>query len=93
MLVGLSVPYCELFAGRFDCKETSDYTAKSGPITCGCPIQLGVRISVSSLFPIYRSALMVNPLETDRVGIFTLNGGATFDAMCHAASVPVCWAF
>ena len=68
-MVGLSVPYCELFAGRFHCKEPSDYTAKFIPITCGRPTQSDARINVSSLSPTYRSTLMVNSLEPNRIGI------------------------
>ena len=67
--VGPSVPYCELFAGRFHCKEPSDYTAKFIPITCGRPTQPDARINVSSLSPTYRSTLMVNSLEPNRIGI------------------------
>ena len=67
--MGLSVPNCELFGGRFHCKEPPDYTAKFIPITCGRSRQPEAHINVSSLNPTYRSTLIVNSLEPDRIGI------------------------
>ena len=67
--MGLHVPNCEFFGGRFHCKEPYDHAAKLIPITCGRPTQPDARINVSPLSPTYRSTLMVNLLEPDRISI------------------------
>ena len=67
--MGLKEPYCELFSGRFHCKEAPNCTAKFIPITCGRPTQPDARINLSFLIPTHRSTLTVNLLEADRTGI------------------------